>query len=140
MRASPIDLTCVPPNAGSCALTAAQKSATSSAASSSPWASVRAVKPAMSANRNVATLAAVISAGWLSSPPLWLEDPAGEQRQADDDVGGHAEGWVPRADVGRAVVVVMQPVPAAVRQVAHPQQHRGFVIRAEDPDGEEGAG
>ena len=35
-------------------MTASQKSATKVAASSSPWASVSAVKPAMSANRKVA--------------------------------------------------------------------------------------
>ena len=68
------------------------------------------------------------------------ENPAGEQRQADDDVDDHAEGWVPRAHVGRAVVVVMQPIPAAMREEADPQQHRGLVIGAEEPDGEEGAG
>ena len=55
MTASPMVLTSVPPLAGSSARTERQKSATRAAASWSPCASVRAVKPAMSANRNVAS-------------------------------------------------------------------------------------
>src|SRR3954471_4081286 len=54
ISASPIDFTCVPPKAGSSARTVSLKSATRLAASSSPWASVSAVKPAMSAKRKVA--------------------------------------------------------------------------------------
>jgi hypothetical protein len=55
MSASPMLLTCAPPAAGSSARTASQKSAASVAACSSPCASVSAVKPAMSANRKVAS-------------------------------------------------------------------------------------
>jgi len=55
MMASPMVLTSVPPLAGSSARTERQNSATRAAASWSPWASVRAVKPAMSANTNVAS-------------------------------------------------------------------------------------
>jgi hypothetical protein len=53
MTASPIVFTQQAP-AGSSAFTASQKSATKIAASSSPCASVSAVKPARSANRKVA--------------------------------------------------------------------------------------
>src|SRR5215211_435305 len=54
MSASPIVLTRLAPKRGSSASTASANSATSIAACSSPCASVSAVKPAMSANRNVA--------------------------------------------------------------------------------------
>ena len=50
------------------------------------------------------------------------------------------KGGYQRAHVGRAVVVVMQPVPAAMREEADPEQHRGLVIGAEEPNREERAG
>jgi hypothetical protein len=59
ITASPIVLTSVPPLAGSSARTERQKPATRAAASWSPCASVRAVKPAMSANTNVASTVVV---------------------------------------------------------------------------------
>src|SRR4051812_44487525 len=59
ITASPIVLTWLPPAAGSSAPTASQKSATNVAASSSPWVSVSAVKPAMSANRKVVVTVAL---------------------------------------------------------------------------------
>lgn len=61
ITASPIVLTCIPPVLASSSPTASQKSDTRFAASSSPCASVRAVKPAMSANTNVA----------LTVSPMW---------------------------------------------------------------------
>jgi hypothetical protein len=59
--------TWVPPLAGWCARTAAQKSATTAAASSSPCASVSAVKPAMSANTKVALAGYTASADMRSA-------------------------------------------------------------------------
>src|SRR3954452_1868711 len=75
MSASPIVLICVPPNARSSAATASQKSATRVAACSSPWASVRAVKPAMSANRKVAAVS-------VRGPESSLDDFEAEHHSA----------------------------------------------------------
>src|SRR5687768_2745395 len=58
ITASPIDLTRVPP-AGRSTSTAAHKASTTATACSSPCASVSAVKPAMSANTNVAAVSAI---------------------------------------------------------------------------------
>ena len=60
ITASPIDLTRVPP-AGSWTSTAAQKASTTATACSSPCASVNAVNPAMSANRNVAGVSLMVA-------------------------------------------------------------------------------
>src|SRR3954447_17016290 len=90
INASPIDLTCVPPKLCRSALTAAQKSATSAAACSSPCASVSAVNPAMSANRNVAAACEDAPADWLR-PCGRLRDPSGEQWDRRDHVHDDAE-------------------------------------------------
>src|SRR3954470_2186243 len=97
MSASPMLLTWAPCERGSSALTAAQKSAASVAACSSPCASVSAVKPAMSANRNVA------SALTPSTLPLRRPEPAEAQGVADDrhareDHREAGEGRVEQAD------------------------------------------
>ena len=72
--------------------------------------------------------------------PMSLQHPARSSGTPMIDVSDHAEGWVPRAHVRRAVIVVVQPIPAAMREEADPQQHRRLVIRAEESDGQEDAG
>jgi len=67
MTASPIVLTCSPPTVVSSAATASENRPTSATASSSPCASVSAVKPAMSAKMKLAVDSATVEFRTLPS-------------------------------------------------------------------------